>query len=134
VIFYVARDLVSQSLSALCTSSLQNVSAVGSLHSFSETVLLLSLTLLGLVSSEHNGTSLMLESEAYRPKDTMHAFYSDSIYYKRNARALSSVFLILGDFFAFFLILMQNYGVFSQKSPHFYHRARRRREKNTHFS
>jgi hypothetical protein len=97
-------------------------------------MLFLSLTLFGLVSSEHNGTSLMLESEAYRPKDTMHAFYSDSIYYKRNARALSSVFLILGDFFAFFLILMQNYGVFSQKSPHFYHRARRRREKNAHFS
>jgi hypothetical protein len=131
---YVTVRLVGQSLSALCTSSLQNVSAVGSSHSLSETMLFLSLTLFGLVSSEHNGTSLMLESEAYRPKDTMHAFYSDSIYYKRNARALSSVFLILGDFFAFFLILMQNYGVFSQKSPHFYHRARRGREKNAHFS
>ena len=63
---YVGRDLVGQSLSAFCTSSLQNVSAVGSSHSFSETVLFLSLTLFGLVSSEHNGTSLNLKSEAYR--------------------------------------------------------------------
>ena len=126
--------LVGQSLSALCTSSLQNVSAVGSLHSLSETMLLLSLTLFGLVSSEHNGTSLMLESEAYRPKDTMHAFYSDSIYYKRNARALSSVFLILGDFFAFFLILMQNYGVFSQKTRHFSPVRTVGRQKNMRFS
>ena len=55
-----SKRLVGQSLSALCTSSLQNVSAVGSLHSLSETMLLLSLTLFGLVSSEHNGTSLIL--------------------------------------------------------------------------
>ena len=55
----VARDLVSQSLSAFCTSSLENVSAVSSSHSLSETVLLLSLTLFGLVSSEHGGTSLI---------------------------------------------------------------------------
>ena len=45
--------LVSQSLSALCTASLQNGSAVGSLHSLSEAMLLFSLTLLGLISSEH---------------------------------------------------------------------------------
>ena len=52
---YVGKtELVGQSLSALCTSSLQNVSAVGSLHSLSETVLLFSLTLFGLVSSEHS--------------------------------------------------------------------------------
>ena len=44
---------VGQSLSALCTASLQNGSAVGSLHSLSEAMLLLSLTLLGLVCSEH---------------------------------------------------------------------------------
>ena len=94
-------ELVGQSLSALCTSSLQNVSAVGSSHSLSETMLLLSLTLFGLVSSEHNGTSLMLESEAYRSQDTMHAFYSDNIYYIRNEPRLSSVFFILGNFFLF---------------------------------
>ena len=61
--FYVSkRDrfrLVGQSLSAFCTSSLENVSAVGSSHSLSETVLLLSLTLFGLISSEHSGTSLI---------------------------------------------------------------------------
>ena len=56
--FYVGKDLVSQSLSAFCTSSLENVSTVGSSHSLSEAVLLFSLTLFGLVSSEHIGTSL----------------------------------------------------------------------------
>ena len=57
--FYVrSRRLVGESLSAFCTSSLENVSAIGSLHSLSETVLLLSLTLFGLISSEHSGTSL----------------------------------------------------------------------------
>ncbi len=126
---YVTVRLVGQSLSALCTSSLQNVSAVGSSHSLSETMLFLSLTLFGLVSSEHNGTSLMLESEAYRPKDTMHAFYSDSIYYIRSASVLSSVFLILGDFFAFFLILVRFYSVFSQKTLHFHHLFHPRQEK-----
>ena len=60
ILSYVTVRLVGQSLSALCTSSLQNVSAVGSLHSLSETMLFLSLTLLGLVSSEHNCTSLIL--------------------------------------------------------------------------
>ena len=44
---------IGQSLSAFCASSLKNVSAVGSLHSLSEAMLLLSLTLFGLVSSEH---------------------------------------------------------------------------------
>ena len=60
ILSYVVVRLVGQSLSALCTSSLQNVSAVSSLHSLSETMLFLSLTLLGLVSSEHNCTSLIL--------------------------------------------------------------------------
>ena len=44
---------VRQSLSALCASSLEDVSAVGSSHSLAEAVLLLSLTLFRLVSSEH---------------------------------------------------------------------------------
>ena len=47
------RRLVGQSLSALCTASLQNGSAVGSLHSLSEAMLLFSLTLLRLISSKH---------------------------------------------------------------------------------
>ena len=45
---------VRQSLSALCASSLEDVSAVGSSHSLAEAVLLLSLTLFRLVSSEHD--------------------------------------------------------------------------------
>ena len=47
------NQLVGQSLSALCASSLEYVSAISSLHSLSEAVLLFSLTLFRLVSSEH---------------------------------------------------------------------------------
>ena len=46
-------ELVGKSLSALCASSLEDVSAVSSLHSLSEAVFLFSLTLFRLISSEH---------------------------------------------------------------------------------
>ena len=49
----LGNQLVGQSLSALSASSLEYVSAISSLHSLSEAVLLLSLTLFRLVSSEH---------------------------------------------------------------------------------
>ena len=45
--------LVSQSFSAFSASSLQYVSAVSSSHSLSEAVFLFSLTLFGLIGSEH---------------------------------------------------------------------------------
>ena len=44
---------MGKSLSTLCAASLQNGSSVRSLHSLSEAVLLFSLTLFRLVSSEH---------------------------------------------------------------------------------
>ena len=52
--------LVSKSCSALCATSLEYFSAVSSLHSLSEAVLLLSLTLLGLICSKHIRTSLQV--------------------------------------------------------------------------
>ena len=52
------KNSVRKSLSAFCASSLEDVSAVLGLHSLSEAVLLLTLELFGLISSEHNGTSL----------------------------------------------------------------------------
>ena len=45
--------LIGESCSALCASSLKDVSAVGSLHSLTEAVLLFTLTLLRLISSKH---------------------------------------------------------------------------------
>ena len=45
--------LIGQSFSAFCASSLEDVSAVSSRHSLSEAVLLFSLTLFGLIGSEH---------------------------------------------------------------------------------
>ena len=44
---------MSKSLSTFCAASLENVSSVSGLHSLSEAVLLLSLTLFGLISSKH---------------------------------------------------------------------------------
>ena len=47
------RKLIGQLFSALSASSLEDVSAVSSCHSLSEAVLFFSLTLFGLISSEH---------------------------------------------------------------------------------
>ena len=47
------KKLIRKSLSAFGASSLEYVSAVGCSHSLSETVFLLSLSLFGLISSEH---------------------------------------------------------------------------------
>ena len=49
----VRKESVGQSFSALCASSLEYISAVSSLHSLSEAVLLFSLAFLRLISSEH---------------------------------------------------------------------------------
>ena len=46
-------ELIGQSFSAFSASSLQDVSAVSSSHSLSEAVFLFSLTLFGLIGSEH---------------------------------------------------------------------------------
>ena len=51
----IIPKLVGQSLSALSTSSLENLATVRGLHSLSEAMLLLSLALLRLVSSGHFG-------------------------------------------------------------------------------
>ena len=64
--------LIGQSLSALCASSLKNVSAVCSSHSLSEAVLLFSLTLFGLVSSEH----YMHLLDVYRKRVALQPFYA----------------------------------------------------------
>jgi hypothetical protein len=58
-------SLVGQSFSALGASSLQDISAVSGFHSLSEAVLLFSLTLFRLISSQHaNCTSLLALSSA----------------------------------------------------------------------
>lgn len=51
---------VSESGSAFSAASLQDFSSVGSFHSLSEAVLLASLALLGLIGSEHAGTSFYI--------------------------------------------------------------------------
>ena len=62
----IPRLSVGQSLSALCTSSLKNCSSVCRSHSLSEAMLLFSLTLFGLISSEHySAPPWVVESEAF---------------------------------------------------------------------
>ena len=50
---YGLSRLIRESYSALCTSSLEDFSAVRGSHSLSEAVLLLSLTLFRLIGSKH---------------------------------------------------------------------------------
>ena len=65
---------IGQSFSALCASSLEYVSAVSSFHSLSEAMLLFSLTLFRLISSEHRMHLLLIESEAFAFFSIKHAF------------------------------------------------------------
>ena len=50
------HSLIGESCSALLSSSLENLASVRSAHSFSEAMLLLSLTNLRLISSKHFNT------------------------------------------------------------------------------
>ena len=95
-------ELVGQSLSAFCTSSLENISTIGRSHSLSETMLLLSLTLFGLVSSEHIGTSLNFKIGSVSDSNQMNAFYSDNIYYIPTLPRLSILFSIFTLFSQFY--------------------------------
>jgi len=60
-------SLVGQTSAALVTSSLENLSAVCGSHSLTETVFLASLSLLGLICSEHMHTSLLFASFLISP-------------------------------------------------------------------
>ena len=54
VLSFLVRPLsIGQSFSAVSASSLEDVSTVSGSHSLSETMLFLSLTLFGLISSKH---------------------------------------------------------------------------------
>jgi len=52
-----SEDLVGESCTTLIASSLEYLSAVRGSHSLAEAVFLTSLSLLGLICSEHNRTS-----------------------------------------------------------------------------
>ena len=74
-------SLIGQSFSALRASSLENVTAVCGLHSLSEAMLLFSLSLLRLVSSEHYLHLLII---VYRKRVAFVAFtllHNDTQYY-----------------------------------------------------
>ena len=71
---------IGKSCSSFLSSSLENLTTVSGAHSLSEAVLFLSLTLFGLVSSEHSWHLLQVEfgSEmGSRPVLRHNAFYSD---------------------------------------------------------
>ena len=100
--FFIKRasgSSIGQSLSAFSASSLKNVSAVGSSHSFSEAMLLLSLTLFGLVSSEHYLHLLQTLSEACCFTATFTLLHNDGLYYTRKEGTLSRVFENFSSFF-----------------------------------
>ena len=105
--FLVFPKSIGQSFSALCTSSLEYVSSIGGCHSFSETVLFLSLTLFRLISSKHFVHLLNfvfnpgirdsgILSGSVLPLGRIYAFYNDTIILNHISFDLSR------DFFNFF--------------------------------
>ena len=100
---------MSKSLSTFCAASLENVSSVSGLHSLSEAVLFLSLTLFGLVSSKHFIYLLedWIRKRFYRSncsdrrgkqaKFTL--LHNDIVYYTRYGTCLSRTFLNFLSFF-----------------------------------
>ena len=95
---------IGQSLSAFCASSLENVSAVRSLHSLSEAMLLLSLTLFGLVCSEHFQHLLEFFIGSVLLFSLFTLLHNDALYYIHKRCRLSRVFLIFIGFFYFFAL------------------------------
>lgn len=91
--------LVGQSLSAFCTTSLENVSAVGCLHSLSEAVFLFSLTLFGLVCSEHlmHLLDFFRKRLAYSTYEAVLRFYTMTVYI-----ILQGIYFCQGFFSIFF--------------------------------
>ena len=107
--FFDFDKSIGQSFSALCTSSLEYVSSVSGSHSLSETMLLFSLTLFGLIGSkqfvhllnfvlipDHEISGILSGSVLlFKPN---YAFYNDTI-------ILNHIFSCLSrDFFNFFII------------------------------
>ena len=72
---------VSESLAALCTSSFENISAIGGLHSLAEAMLLLSLALFRLISSEHSTIPPCSMIGSGQPKAVFRFLYNDGLYY-----------------------------------------------------
>ena len=101
---------VCQSLSALCTTSLENVSAISGLHSLSETVLLLSLTLFRLISSKHVW-HLLADSFGSVSSHSRHfRFYTMTSYIINTKRPNCQVFFEnFKRFFTFFTIFPSKY-------------------------
>ena len=96
----VGERSVGQSLSALCASSLEDVSAVSSLHSLSEAMLLFSLTLFRLVSSQHRMHLLYSESEAFHLQwNTL--LHNDRLHYNRFSTVCQEFFNIFHFFYSF---------------------------------
>ena len=93
---FAHKRLISQSFSAFSASSLKNVSAVSSSHSFSKAVLFFSLSFLRLICSEHYCHLLEICSEACCFSAFSTLLHNDIIYYKHKKAILSRVF---DDFF-----------------------------------
>ena len=103
---------IGQSLSAFCASSLKNVSAVSSSHSFSEAVLFFSLSFFRLICSEHYCHLLGICSEACCFSAFFTLLHNDIIYYKHKRATLSSLFWI---FLVFFFYIYAKNGINKKK-------------------
>ena len=92
-ICFLQTELIGESCSAFCTSSLQNFATVGGTHSFSEAVFFLSLKLLGLVCSKHCFRT-SLNNDRLAAGRRYAAFIIYRVYYTHKMPFLSSVFFV----------------------------------------
>ena len=104
--FSIQMGLVGQFFSALSASSLEDVSAVGSSHSLSEAVLFFSLTLFGLIGSEHDLHLLKFvfipDSEMVRNDPEAFAFQPKIRFYTMTSYIKPQIKRFVKNFFSFF--------------------------------
>ena len=106
VFMFSIHRLIGQSFSALCASSLEDVSAIGSCHSLSEAVLFFSLTLFGLIGSEHDLHLLSFvfipDSEMVRNDPEAFAFQPKIRFYTMTSYIKPQIHRFVKNFFSFF--------------------------------
>lgn len=104
------KRLIGQLFSALRASSLEDVSAVGSSHSLSEAVLFFSLTLFGLIGSEHDLHLLKFvfipDNEMVRNDPEAFAFQPKIRFYTMTSYIKPYFSRFVKNFFRFFRVFL----------------------------
>lgn len=99
---------IGESCSSFCSASLQNLSAVRGLHSLTEAVLFLSLTLLGLICSQHADTSFK--------KNSCLQYLVNYKIFLLNCQYDFDIFLFFSLFLLLYIVYRKQISVFSENN------------------